>query len=167
MQPDVQDNSAPKPTGGKNTAGTPREWAAYPLALIAGYNVFETAVRKACYKNIASQGLFNDLQNTRKQEYQALFKTAQSHPDQNMTYAIKALETDYRLHVKERFQILGMHGAGDYWQVLKRNQKQDVLMLAATVSGVVLGALLTISDHSWVQKLGSGAKKEDDPQRSV
>lgn len=69
--------------------------------------------------------------------------------------------------MRHKLQSLGMHNLEDYWHTLKRNQKQDALMLAATVSGVVLGAMYTMADHSWVQKLGSalGIDKDETKER--
>lgn len=131
------------------------ELVSYPLALISGYNVLETSTRKSCYKNLALQGLFDDMQKGRKQEYQRLFSETAKQGSGDVVEAISALESKYRIDVRHKLESLGMHGLGDYWKVLKRNQKQDALMLTATVSGVVLGAMYTLADHSWVKKLGS------------
>lgn len=129
------------------------EIAAYPLAAIAGYSVIGTEMRKASYKNLVTQGLFNDLQQIRKAEYQSILREATESGGKDMVPAIHKLELEYRDAVRERFQSMGIKSMEDYWQILKRNQKQNVAILGATVSGVVLGAILTVANNQnlWSQ----------------
>lgn len=63
----ASDAATPKQQKAKASSTTLVELASYPLALVSGYTVFETSVRKVCYKNLASQGLFDDMQKARKQ----------------------------------------------------------------------------------------------------
>lgn len=141
------------------------ELMAYPVAAVAGYSVLDTEIRKASYKNLVTQGLFKDLQLDRRAKYHEIFDHAMQNPGTNTVPAIKDLEIEYRSAVRDRFKAMGLNHTADYWEVLKRNQKQNVAILGATVSGVVLGGLLTMaSNKHWWQQFDKLTDKLDSPR---
>ncbi len=138
----------------------------YPVAAYLGYTTIETAIRKSMYENFAKRGVFNDLQQQRKTQYLAAIAESEKRGDgkSKLAATIEKVEDDYRLNVRQWFRHHGLYDAGDFWQTLQHNQKIDALVMGATVSGIALGALLTVT-HNRSLMTDVFHSSEDEPQK--
>jgi hypothetical protein len=120
---------------------------AYPISAAVGYYVGDASIRRSIYTNFAKRKHFVDLQTIQDTAIKAVMDEAKHNPAVNLSTAIHGINETYRQSVKSRFESWGMRGITDYWKGLHRNQKIEAIGLAITVSGIALGAMLTMSDH--------------------
>lgn len=123
------------------------ELAGYPAAAAATFFVGRSSVRKNVYKNLASNGIFDDLQAQRKSDIKALGARIATDSSVHGPTEIEGIHARYREAVKERFESWKFKGLKDHWRGLHSNQKIECLAFAAGTSAILLGACLTIAEH--------------------
>jgi|GEM_PF-6283333 len=133
---------------------------AYPFSLAAGWYVGDASVKRSIYSNFAKRKLFEDLQIPETDAIKKVLANAKVDKTIHVANEVNVIHEDYRLAVKARMEEWGMKGVKDYWKGLHHNQKIEAAGLAITVSGVALGALLTIADH--IDRVKSSIQPEDE-----
>lgn len=118
----------------------------YGVAGYSGWLATDLSIRTGMYKNLASQGVFDDIQKQRKSDYQNLLREAETGNQIILPEKIRVLEETYRDSVRQRIEGLGIKGMEDWWKLLKRNQKMDAIVQGLTVSGIAIGALMLVTN---------------------
>lgn len=171
-KPDVQ----PAPTQivrlvpDQNRLGKLINLIAYPFAAVNSYLVFDTWTRKSFYSNFAKRKLFADLQTPDTAEMKKIFDAAKLDKTLNAADHIPAIQEKYLQAVRSRvINEWNMKGLPDYWKCLHRNQQIETIVFSATVAGVTIGAMLSMSDHlgQWKDMiLKKRSTPPDEPQVS-
>lgn len=142
--------------------------AAYPISAAVGYFVADASIRRSIYTNFAKKKSFVDLQTIQDSAINALKDSVAHNPSINFGNELHAINETYRQSVKGRFESWGMKGITDYWKGLHRNQKIEAIGLAITVSGIALGAMLTMSDHldRFRESVGMDTQKDKEKNKT-
>ena len=181
-------NDIPEPQ--KTTAAEPTRTAfskvlgvlAYPIAAVPGIFVAKAGIREAIYDKYAGKGGFADLQNQYAADFHKITgidpaevrserrgnnkvaRTELKYVREETRDAVAALDREMFKAVEKKFaEKWNMHNVFDYWKNINANQKINTAFMALTVSGVALGALLTIANSRTLSKLGTRKGKDDDP----
>lgn len=131
----------------RSTVGAVLSIAAVPTALFGAFKAAQIRVRRALYKNLAVQGVFDDLQAERSKQYDKMVSDCLEGKTPHIREAQKELEEAYHADVVERVRTLGYEKLTDQFASLKRNEKLDSILLFAGVSSITIGALLTIANQ--------------------
>lgn len=131
----------------KSWLKTAFEWLPYPVAAAIGYYSFDVEVKKSIYRNVAKHGYFNDMQTIRNRDYEAVLQRG-AQDGKSIANELHTIEEKYRDVVHTTFRDkLGMTGMKDYWQGIQRNQKISALVMGATVTSIIVGAVLLIKEN--------------------
>lgn len=139
-------NNANQESKGTAAAHAAADTLSYAVAIGTGWAATDLSVRGSMYKNFAAQGVFNELQASRKEQYKALLDDIAKGNKVGVPQRVHNIESAYRDLTAQKFKDLGVNGFQDWWKTLKRNQKVDALVSGLTVSGVVIGALMLVTN---------------------
>ncbi len=133
---------------------------AYPLGIVTGYQSTASIIRNQLYKNVAVTGEFEAAKKAMKVEPLRQAVSNINHPmHHNLPELMSKLNEDYRTFVRHRFKEMGLRNVGDYWQGLNRNQKIEAVVFGMTVTGIVIGSVITMADHRGMLESLTGQTK--------
>lgn len=138
---------------------------AYPVSIYTGYEAAASVIRNQIYKNIAGTGIFEADKNTIKTKPLGEVVNNPAHPlHTQLPDHLADLNDKYRVNVRNKFRTMGFNNIGDYWKGLNRNQMVDAIVVGMTVTGIVLGSMLTVANSKGL--LDYFARKEKDGNSS-
>jgi hypothetical protein len=135
---------------------------AYVSSVASGAYVMDLGIRKAAYKNWVTKDIFKPLQDKYEGLYRDIIDVA-THDNRLQTIE-KVVENneEYRSKVQTFFREKGFENIHDYWRILTRNQKAQNWVEGLTVTGISLGAMLTvINSKSWKKYFGAEENEND------
>jgi hypothetical protein len=129
--------------------------ASYPVGLIAGYKVATTHVRDEATRNLSHTSLYKDLQEIRQQKGNALREELESksaRPIETITKELQELESTFYKGRTERLEKAGIKSTRDYWKHLRASEKFGAVIQGATVSSIIIGAVILMTQSKDIFK---------------
>lgn len=125
-----------------------------PVAALVGGYYTNVAVRKRLYTNFWHQGFFKSHQAERHKQYQEAIAAARAGILEDPPKVFSEIENLYRDKVAEgELAKIGLKNFSNYFRGLERHQKTDVVFYSATITGVMLGGMLSLANNiGWVRK---------------
>ncbi len=138
---------------------------AYPASIYSGYVAAVSIIRNEIYKNVAVTGQFEAAKKRMKLDPLREAMRDPKHPmHAHLPELLEKLNEDFRVTVNNKFREMGLKNVGNYWKGLNRNQKIEAATLGMTVSGIVLGAMLTVANSKGLLEFLTNVKRDKDGQ---
>ena len=137
---------------------------AFPIAAVTGYIAARTNLHTASYDVEKRLGSFDDILEKHTPLSKANSKAFIEGAIDKKTYLTRAydLKNSYSKAVYERMNHMGLDKFSSEWRHVSRNQRLTAIINALTVSGVAVGALLTIADNRWLSSKFDKEEKDQD-----
>lgn len=134
--------------------------AAYPIAAISGFAVMNRDVHSSAYqkaKGVVGNPLFKDIADTYEPQFtknaEALMRKDNPISQQEFSAIDMKIKTAHSNAVSKRIEKLGLgnefFGLKNFstkWNYINRSKRQQAMINGLTVSGIAIGALLTIGN---------------------
>lgn len=114
-------------------------------------------IGKAFFKGMNRAGVFTDLQKIRDDKIAQAFK---GDPAQVVSQ-VKKINFEYGKALEDEMKRFGVRNSFDKWEMLRSHQKTEAVVTALAVTGVALGAVLTIASNRRV------SLKQDELERQA
>ena len=134
---------------------------AYPISLGAGLWTARINTSDATYQRMKIDGGIDDLRNTlmakRKEMTQKAVASLEHEGAETATRefiaASKVADKAYFKAIEDRYAKLGLSTFAEQWDFIHRSQRQDAIINGLTITGITIGALLTIANSKAVSNL--------------
>ena len=139
---------------------------AYPFALVAGFWATNVRVHNSAYNVARTLKGFEDIlgQETPKSEKEMAQRIAgELEKDEFFSRAINN-RLSYTKAATERMEHLGLDSFYKKWRYIAEESKQVAIIEGLTISGIAIGALLTMANSKRLTTLFSRKHTEEDAQ---
>lgn len=148
---------------------------AIPVSLATGFWTMKTNTSDAVYQRLKIDGGIDDLRNPllekRKDLTQTLVSQLSTHEDPSALAQFhkesKLIDAAYFKKIEGRLEELGMESFPAQWKFIHRSHRQSAIINGLTISGIAIGALLSIANSKALARafsLGDDDQHEP-PQR--
>lgn len=137
--------------------------ASYPIGLYAGYKVTDVQIRDEATKNLSHTGLYYDILHTRETQGEALREELRVGNARSVDEISKDLQAIENTFYKDRTAILekaGVKTTSDYWAHLRASEKFGAVIQGATVSSIIIGAAILMTQSKGIFKSLFGSDKD-------
>ncbi len=139
---------------------------AYPIAAISGLWVTYTSTHAKFNQDVRPLKEFQAIEK----KFTALRQDMVTRCDRGIidTSTLRAeshkLKLDNRVAISAQLEKLGLDGVVDKWCSLSRNKRQLTIVEGLTVSGIAIGAMLSIANSKALIELFAGKEEQDKGQ---
>jgi hypothetical protein len=140
--------------------------AAYPAAALSGFWATSVNVHNSAYNKAKALGAFDDILETAttrsKSEVEARRKGQISLEEFSEKWPKSKLA--FQEAAEARMKYMGLDSFKNKWKYMAKESKQEAVLVGLTVTGIAIGALLTIANSKTVGNL-FGSEKDDSKSR--
>ena len=143
------------------------KFIAFPIAAASGYLTARVNLHRAAYEVEKRIGTFDKVIAEHTPFSKANSMQCDAGAIDAETYLDKAWEikNSFSKAVKDSMERRGLEKITNQWKHINRNEKLTAVINALTVSGVAIGALLTIADNRWLSERFFKDKDQDEKSR--
>lgn len=127
---------------------------AFPISLATGFWTMKINTSDSVYSRLKIDGGLDDLRDSLLKERRAMTQEAvsqigtkgESAAVQHFLQESKATDGAYFKKIEGRLEELGLHSFPAQWEFIHRSQKQSAIINGLTITGITLGALLSVAN---------------------
>jgi hypothetical protein len=171
MTMDEEENLAPKEASDKPSAVRKALDAvaliSYPTGLFAGWKVTRASIRDEARKNLLHTHIIDDLEEKRETQGRTLRDELlhKGKSPQEISRELKKLEDTFYDARNTRYGEAGIKTTGDYWGHLRPSEKFNSVIQGATVSSIIIGSVILITQSKNLFKHVFGNPDDSSPSR--
>jgi hypothetical protein len=135
----------------------------YPVAAISGLWATKVSVHNNAYNTAKKLGAFDDILEKTTPESRSQIKDLINNAIPTEEYITKSLQSKaaYQAAADERLELMGLNTFKNKWDYMAKASKQDAVLIGLTVSGIAIGAWLSIANNKSLSNLFSNGKEND------